>query len=100
TVRLLRALRFVDFVGQSRFQKIRGPRLDEFLQIVSEAAAAEVPADPRAIPEPSRVGRLQFRMLCAQYARRDTAGERNSLWRIRWRLFCTAVRFARGKGLI
>lgn len=99
TANLLHALKLVDLIGQSRFQKIRGPRLDEFLQIVA-TAAGEVPADPAALPEPSPVGRLQFRMLCAQYARRDTAGERNSLWKIRWRLLCMAVRFARGKGQV
>jgi len=100
TARLLHALKLVDLIGQSRFQKIRGPRLDEFLEVVTAAAGEEVPADLAAIPEPSRAGRLQFRMLCAQYARRDTAGERHALWKLRWRLFCMALRFARGTGQV
>jgi len=98
--RLLRGLRLVGLLGQARFDKIRGARLDEFLEIIGEAAAADVPDDLAAIPEPSRAGRLQFRLLCAQYARRDMAGMRNSRWMIRWRLFLAAVLFARGKGLI
>lgn len=100
TARLLHALKLVELLGQSRFEKIRGPRLDEFLQIVTEAAAGEVPHDLAVIPEPSRVGRLQFRMLCAQYARRDTAGDRTSRWRTHWKLLRMALRFARGKGLV
>jgi len=100
TAKLLQALKLVDLIGQSRLQKIRGPRLDEFLEIVTTAAADDVPADPAALPEPSRAGRLQFRMLCAQYARRDTAGQRHALWKMRWRLLTMALRFARGTGSV
>jgi len=99
-VRLLQALKLVELVGQSRFEKIRGPRLAEFLEIISTAAGDEVLVGPAALPEPSRAGRLQFRMLCAQYSRRDMAGQRNSLWRTRWRLFRMALRFARGTGQV
>lgn len=99
-IRLLRALRLVDLLGQSRFEKIRGPRLSEFLEIVGEAAHAEVPTDLSSIPEPSRTGRTQFRLLAAQYARQDNyAEEARGLWN-RWRLFRAAMRFARGKGLV
>lgn len=103
-LRVLRSLKFVELVGQCRFEKIRGPRLDDFLTIISEAAAAETsgetPGDPESIPEPSPAGRMQFRLLCAQYARRDTFGDLDSGWRHRWRLFRTAMRFTRGTGII
>jgi lysine-N-methylase len=98
TARLRHALKLVDLIGRSRFEKIRGRRLDEFLEIIAAAAAEEVLADQAAVREPSRAGRLQFRMLCAQYARRDTAGERHGLWRMRWRLLKMALRFAQGSG--
>lgn len=98
--RLLRAIKLADLIGQSRFEKIRGPRLDEFLEIVSSALAGEVPEDLSAIPEPSATGRMQFRMLCAQYSRRDTFADLEGGWRHRWRLFRTAMRFARGQGLV
>ncbi|MGE5192691.1 MAG: YkgJ family cysteine cluster protein [Deltaproteobacteria bacterium] len=98
--RLLRGLKLVELVGQSRFEKIRGARLDEFLDIISEATATEVPEDLAAVSEPSRAGRLQFRLLCAQYARRDTFAERQAGWLHRWRLFLAAVLFARGRGPI
>jgi lysine-N-methylase len=103
-LRLLRSLKFVEFLGQSRFEKIRGPRLDEFLTIIAEAAAGEIPVeflgDLASNPEPSRAGRMQFRLLCAQYARRDTSSDLESGWRNRWRLFRAAMRFTRGTGMI
>ena len=99
-LRLVRCLKFVDLVGQSRFEKIKGPRLDDFLVIISEAAAAETTDGPASISEPSRAGRMQFRLLCAQYARRDTYGDLQSGWRNRWRLFRTALRFTRGTGIV
>ena len=103
-LRLLRSLKFVDLVGQSRFEKIRGPRLDDFLTIIAEAAAGEISEevlnDPTSFPEPSRTGRMQFRLLCAQYARRDTFGDLDSGWRNRWRLFRAAMRFTSGTGLV
>ena len=99
-LRLLRALKVIELLGQASFEKIRGARLNAFLEIISEAAALEVPTDLAGVPEPGRVGRLQFRLLCAQYARRDTVGERDSAWRNRWRLFRTALRFTRGEGLV
>lgn len=98
--RLLETLQLVDLIGQARFAKIRGPRLDEFLEIVSAAAVAGVPEELGSIPEPSRAGRMQFRLLAAQYARKDTTAEQHSGWRNRWRLLIAAFRFARGAGLV
>ncbi len=99
-LRLVRAIKLVDLIGQSRFEKIRGARLDEFLEIVSAAAEGDAPADIAAVSEPSPIGRMQFRLLCAQYARRDTFADQETGWRNRWRLFRAALRFTRGTGLI
>ncbi len=99
-LRLGRAIRLVDLIGQSRFEKIHGARLDEFLEIVSAAAEGEAPVDVAAVSEPSPVGRMQFRLLCAQYARRDTFADQETGWRNRWRLFRAVLRFTRGTGLI
>lgn len=95
-VRLLRALKFADLLGQATFEKIRGARFGEFLEIIGEAAAGEVPADVATIPPPSRTGRMQFRLLAGQYARKDTFATTG--WRNRWRLFVAALRLMRGKG--
>ena len=57
-----------------------------------------MPKDLDALDEPSRVGRMQFRLLAAQYARRDTLLSAEAGWRGRWRLLRAAMRFARGTG--
>jgi lysine-N-methylase len=99
-VRLMAAMRTVELIGQSRFEKVRGERLDEFLELVAEAGAVETPHDPAAVAEPTPLARTQFRMLAAQYARKDTFAEAQLGWRHRWRLFRAALRFARGTGLV
>lgn len=98
-VRLLRALRFVDLLGQSKFDKIRGPRLNEFADIIGTAAQADVPLELSGMPQPSQTGRMQFRLLAAQYARKDTFADRRGIMD-RWRLLRAALRFTRGAGLI
>lgn len=100
TVRLLRTLFWMDLVGQSQFDNVRGNRLDEFLELVTQAAASEVPGDPADMEEPTRPGRTQFRMLVAQYARRDTLADLESGWRGRWKLLRAALRFAAGTGTV
>ena len=57
---------------------------------------------PRGIKRsrPSRAGRLQFRMLAAQYARRDTFENSARGLRGRVQLLRAALRFARGRGTV
>jgi len=96
--KLLRALFWTNLVEQSRFDKLQGSRLGDFLQLITQAAVGEVTEDLDAIDEPSRTGRMQFRMLSAQYARRDTLLSAKAGWRGRWKLLRAAMRFARGTG--
>jgi lysine-N-methylase len=97
-IRLLVALRFVDLLGQARFEKVRGARLNDFLEIIGEAARGEAPDTLQTVPAPGGTGRMQFRLLAAQYARKDTFAETG--WRNRWRLFRAALKFTRGQGLV
>ena len=96
--KLLRALFWIDLVGQSTFHQIRGKRLDGFLEIITHAAAGEVSDELSDVGEPSRAGLMQFRMLVAQYARKDTYSAAERGWRSRWRLLRAGMRFARGTG--
>jgi lysine-N-methylase len=96
--RLLRAVFWVRLVGQSKFDVLRGGRLGEYLQIVTDAARNEVGEAPSVPREPSRAGRLQFRMLAAQYSRVDTFEKAARGLRGRVRLLRAALRFARGRG--
>lgn len=100
TAKLQRALKFVDLIGQSRYEKVRGPRLTEFLELLHSAVQAEVDVDDSTLAESSRMGRMLFRLLAAQYARRDTYAELDKGLGNRWRLFWAAVRFARGRGMV
>ncbi|MFN0055035.1 MAG: YkgJ family cysteine cluster protein [Planctomycetales bacterium] len=99
-IRLLRAVKGIELIGQARYAAIRGPRLDEFLEIIQGAVVGEVPPDRTGMAEPSRTGRLQFRLLAAQYARKDTFAEQQLGWRHRWKLLRAALAFTRGTGNI
>jgi lysine-N-methylase len=96
--RLLRATFWVRLVGQSKFETVKGNRLDEYLHIVTEAAKTGIGELPMVRREPSRAGRLQFRMLAAQYSRIDTFEKKARSFGGRVRLLRAAVRFARGQG--
>lgn len=93
--RLLRAIGWMKLVAESSFEKVRGSRLTEFLELIQQASGlvpAEEPSPPQA------VARVQFRMLVAQYARKDTFADMDEGLRGRWKLLRAALRFTRGKG--
>lgn len=97
-VKVVRALTWTTLVGQSSFEKLRGPRIRELIGLLMEAARIETPSLPESIDEPSRVGRLYFRTLVAQYARKDTVADLSSGLLGRWRLFRAILKFTRGIG--
>ena len=97
-VRLMRALHWINIVNNSSFDSVLGARLDDYLQLITETADLEVPPDVNLVDEPTRSGRLMFRMLSAQYARNDNLSNWESGIRGRLRLFAVGVKFARGKG--
>jgi lysine-N-methylase len=93
--RLYRALFVVGLVDQAQFDLIRGARLGDFLEIVSEAAINEEIPEPA---QPAGVMQMQFRLLVAHYARKDTVADLDSGLAGRWRLFRAATKFASGRG--
>lgn len=101
SLKLQRTLFWLNLVDQARFEKLSGTRLREFLDLIRQAADDELPDvihQPDADAKPSAIAGVQFRLLAAQYARKDTAAGRSSGWRGRWNLFRAATRFARGSG--
>jgi len=96
TARLLQAVSLVRTINEAKFAALRGSRLVEFLELISGATRSE-PGAEKTEP-PSRAGRLQFRMLAAHYARRDTFADAARGWRGRLQLFKAALTFARGSG--
>ncbi|QDT93396.1 YkgJ family cysteine cluster protein [Gimesia algae] len=98
---LLRAISFVELIEPSRFETIQGERLDEFLELIFQATLQELPADLELDPiAPSRLGGIQFRLLAAQYARKDTYAESSRGLGRRIGLLQSALKFAIGKGQI
>jgi lysine-N-methylase len=79
--RRLLHLRFVaGMLGQASFEKIRGPRVGELLNVLTQAAPAEVNAEQ---PAPASTARLQLRSLVMHLARKDTLATRGALYRLR-----------------
>ncbi len=93
--RLYRALFVVGLVGEAQFDLIRGARLGDFLEILSEAASGEELPEP---VQPAAVMQMQFRLLVAHYARKDTVADLDAGLAGRWRLFRAATKFASGQG--
>ncbi len=93
--RLYRALFVAGLVGEAKFDLIRGARLGDFLEIIAEAASGEELPEPS---QPASVMQMQFRLLVAHYARKDTVADLDAGLAGRWRLFRAATKFASGRG--
>lgn len=100
TQRLLQAWVWTGLVEQSAFSKLRGDRIRDFLALIQEAATAEAETLSKQPVEPSKVGRLYFRLLVAQYSRKDTAADLQSGLAGRWRLLRAIWKFSRGEGQV
>lgn len=96
--RLLQAYVWTGLVGQSTFAKLRGERIRDFLELIQTAAVDEAVSLQSQPAEPTAVGRLYFRLLVAQYARKDTAADLSRGLMGRWRLLRAVWKFSRGKG--
>lgn len=95
--RLLGAIDWMKLVAEASFDKVRGDRLTEFLDLIQQASMADSMSGEEP-DQPPAVARVQFRMLVAQYARKDTFADMDSGWRGRWKLLRAALRFTRGQG--
>ena len=95
--RMRKALALMRHCRQARFDTVRGPRLDEFLDLVSAAVDDEVSAEPASVPPPDWVGRMLFRQALALYPRKDHGPDRG-LVHSRLGLAAAAWRFVRGRG--
>ena len=96
--RLLQAYSWTTLAGQAAFEKLRGDRIRELLDLLREAAVGEAQTLKADATEVTSVGRLYFRLLVAQYARKDTAANLREGWLGRWRLLRAVWKFSRGTG--
>lgn len=99
--RIRTLLSFVSLMRKSRFEKVAGGKLSEFLMIVSEAVKEDTPVDPGKIPQPGFVGRSLFRQAAAIYARKDVGQDHGDLVKrgVLGRI-AAGWRFAVGRGTI
>ncbi|MCY2964411.1 MAG: YkgJ family cysteine cluster protein [Planctomycetota bacterium] len=97
-LKMLWSLGAVDLIGQASFERVRGPRLADFLSIVTQAVKSELPTLPRQTAPPGAIARQLFRMLVAQYARRDTFRSDQRGIGYRWKLLRAIWSFAAGRG--
>jgi lysine-N-methylase len=79
------------------FETVRGPRLTEFLQLVTAGIADGLPTAAE-VPAPGWVGRMVFRQAVALYARADSGPHPGIASRGRWTRIRSAWRFAVGRG--
>lgn len=99
-VRLMRILSWLELVQQSQFETIKGPRLTEFLELVTSASRTAQPDNDLPEHRPGRLGRVLFRLLTAQLSRHDTEAHRQAGLSFRWKLATAAAGFASGMGTV
>jgi lysine-N-methylase len=98
--RLRKCLAVIALGRESRFDKITGDRLKEFLDVIGDGVNPEVPAHPEAVPPPGWLGRMLFRQSIAIYARKDSGRHRGIARKGRIALIWAAWKFARGSGRV
>jgi lysine-N-methylase len=98
--RLRKCVALADLCRQARFDKLKGARLNEFLNLVSSGLDGEVAADAASLPPPSSLGRMLFRQAAAIYTRKDYGPNRGLAKKGRVALIGAAWRFARGTGSV
>ncbi len=96
--RLRKILAVIDLCRQSRFDKVTGDRLKEFLEVIGDGVNPDVPAHPAAVAPPGWIGRILFRQTVAIYARKDSGPHRGISRHGRLALLWAAWKFARGSG--
>jgi lysine-N-methylase len=92
------ALAVAGLCRPANFGEVRGGRLKQFLEVVSQGVASDVPDDTATVAPPTAIGRVLFRLLAAVYVRRDSGPRRGTAQAGRLALLVAATRFARGRG--
>ena len=98
--RLLAAIFWVSLLDQAKLENFTESRFEELLSLIQQAALGEVPTDLDEFDEPTRAGRLMFRLTVGQYARLETVADLDHPWRARWRNVLGISQMSRGKGLL
>ncbi|MFM8285407.1 MAG: hypothetical protein ACKOGA_01605, partial [Planctomycetaceae bacterium] len=99
-LKLLWCLGTLDLLNARSSQELEGEGWSPAIAQSATAVMAELPVLPSTLLSPTGMARRMFRLLVAQYARRDTFAEVSAGWRYRWQLLRSIVRFTWGRGKI
>ena len=99
-VRLMRVLSWLELVEQSQFQTIKGDKLNEFLELVTNASVKAQPDNDLPLHRPGRLAKVMFRLLTAQHARHDTEADVRSGLSMRLNLLSAALKYTTGFGTV
>jgi lysine-N-methylase len=97
--RLRAMLALASLCRKSKFDKITGERLTEFLDVVTPAILEDVP-EAKQVPHPGWLGRMIFRQVLAIYCRKDNGPNPGIGREGRFIRLKAAWRFALGSGPI
>ncbi|HET6575895.1 MAG TPA: YkgJ family cysteine cluster protein [Fimbriiglobus sp.] len=98
--RLRKVIALASLCRRSRFETVTGPRLKEFLEVVTAALDDDVVARAEDVPPPGWVGRTIFRQALMVYCRHDHGPTSGIARTGRLTRFKSAWRFARGTGAV
>jgi lysine-N-methylase len=99
-VRLMRILAWLELVEQSQFETVRGLKLDDYLQLITQASVKAQPDNDLPVLKPGRIARIFFRQMVAQYSRHDTEATVRGGFRTRWKLLTTSLKFSFAAGRV
>ncbi|QDT66823.1 YkgJ family cysteine cluster protein [Calycomorphotria hydatis] len=97
---LLRAMSWMNLINDATLSEIHGDRLAEFLILLRENAALEIPDDLTEVGSPSTLGKLFFRIRLGYTIRKDTGEMLKEQWSTRWRLMKSILKLVRGAGML
>ena len=97
-LKLLQADFIVRMVAKADFEKIRGERVGELMQILLDNAASEISHDLASLKSPDGLTKTQFRVIVAQFARHDSFAKSSSGMGYRIRMMLAGLKMARGSG--
>lgn len=94
--RLYRTSLIATYFEQADLRSFSGERLDELLEVLAAAASQDELPEPKL---PEKLDALHFRLLVAQYVRKDTTADLGAGWWHRLKLLRAALKFASGHGV-
>lgn len=97
---LMRILAWLEIAEQWQYAEVCGARLQQFLDVVTQASRKAQPDSDLPVIRPSRTGRVMFRQMVAQLLRHDTEATARAGLQARLHGLLNGLRFTFGSGRI